>query len=292
MEKLRLETKDNAAGGVETRVNSHLCFPPGADALYSDVAAPVVKEYGLHNGGRDNHNGIKGGSGHLSGLAERSQGPQSTTLARGLTWQELKPVQNSPRPNEWWAKCEDLARQPNILDRFVEVFRRSVVGEACRAMLLYLALTSRVLAHPVSVSIKGPSSAGKSFLVQQVLQFFPPSAYCVLTAMSEKALAYWDEPLKHRFLVIMEATGSEGESASYFLRSLLSEGRIRYLTVEKTIDELKPRLIEREGPTGLITTTTEISLHPENETRYFSVDVDDTPDQTRQVLKATARKHQ
>jgi hypothetical protein len=106
--------------------------------------------------------------------------------------------------------------------------------------------------------------------------------------MSEKALVYWDEPLKHRFLVILEATGLQGDAASYFLRSLLSEGHIRYLTVEKTIDGLKPRMIEREGPTGLITTTTEISLHPENETRWFSVDVDDSAGQTREVLTAIA----
>ena len=44
----------------------------------------------------------------------------------------------------------------------------------------------------------------------------------------------------------------------------------------------------RQGPTGLITTTTEMNLHPENETRFFSVEVDDTPEQTRRVLKAIA----
>jgi len=249
---------------------------------------PTLNEYGMPNDGRDNHDRIKGGDGHLSGLPARRQGPHSLTQASGLTWREVNPPQKSPPANDWWAQCEGLARQPNILDRVEEAVGRSVVGEGHITRLLYLAVTSRFLKRPVSIAMKGPSSAGKSFLVQQVLQFFPPSATCVLTAMSEKTLAYWDEPLKHRFLVILEATGSEGESASYFLRSLLSEGRIRYLTVEKTIDELKPRLIEREGPTGLITTTTEISLHPENETRYFSVDVDDTPDQTSQVLKATA----
>ena len=40
------------------------------------------------------------------------------------------------------------------------------------------------------------------------------------------------------------------------------------------------RLIEREGPTGLLVTTTAISLHAENETRLISIPVDDTPEQT------------
>jgi hypothetical protein len=39
--------------------------------------------------------------------------------------------------------------------------------------------------------------------------------------------------------------------ATYLIRSLLSEGRLRYERVEKTKDGFVPRLIEREGPTGL-----------------------------------------
>ena len=43
---------------------------------------------------------------------------------------------------------------------------------------------------------------------------------------------------------------------SYFVRSLPSEGRLRYETVVKTKDGLKPRLIEREGrPVYWVTTT-------------------------------------
>src|SRR5262249_865743 len=109
-----------------------------------------------------------------------------------------------------------------------------------------------------------------------------------LSAMSERALAYSEEPLKHRILVIYEAAGLRGETASYLVRSLLSEGRVRYETVEKLRDGLRPRLIEREGPTGLLVTTTAISLHPENETRLLSIPVADTEDQTRRILMALA----
>jgi hypothetical protein len=49
-------------------------------------------------------------------------------------------------------------------------------------------------------------------------------------------------------------------------------------------------LIEKKGPTGLITTTTAASLHPENETRMLSLQVKDTPEQTKAILQATARK--
>ena len=50
-----------------------------------------------------------------------------------------------------------------------------------------------------------------------------------------------------------------------------------------------PRLLEREGPTGLLVTTTLPALHPENETRYLSVTVIDTPEQTMGIMRAIAR---
>lgn len=86
-----------------------------------------------------------------------------------------------------------------------------------------------------------------------MLDFSPESAYYCLTAMSERAMVYSTEPLKHRHLVLYEAAGM-GEDASYFIRSLLSEGQVRYETVERTAGGLKARLIEREGPTGLLLT--------------------------------------
>jgi len=108
--------------------------------------------------------------------------------------------------------------------------------------------------------------------------------------MSERALAYSEEPLSHRFIVLAEAQGLSGDFQSYLVRSLLSEGRLVYETVEKIDGKLQARRIEREGPTGLIVTTTAIALHPENETRYFSISVDDSPEQTARILAAEARQ--
>jgi len=179
----------------------------------------------------------------------------------------------------------DLLECPDILDRFIGVARRTgLVGEEINAKLLYLGLTSRMLDRPVNFYVKGSSSGGKSFAVERVLDLFPPSAFYCLTSMSERALAYSEEPLSHRFLVVFEYGGLNSDFATYLLRSLLSEGHIRYETVEKTDEGLRPRLIERDGPTGLILTTTATRIHAENETRGFSITVDDSAEQTRQVL--------
>lgn len=174
--------------------------------------------------------------------------------------------------NEIWAACEDLG----------------LVGEERNAKLLYLALTSRLDAKPVSVAVKGPSSGGKSFTVDTVMKLFPTDTYYMLTAMSDKVLAYGNEPLQHRFILLYEAAGLGSDFATYMLRSLLSEGRVRYEFVEKTQDGMRPRLIEREGPTGLLVTTTWAHLQFELETRMLSLAVRDDRAQTRSILDSLA----
>jgi DNA-binding Lrp family transcriptional regulator len=121
-----------------------------------------------------------------------------------------------------------------------------------------------------------------------VLRFFPGTAYFERTALSERALAYSDEPFSHRAIVVYEAAGMAGEMGSYLIRSLLSEGRLKYEAVEKTKEGLRARLIEKEGPTSLIVTTTAPRLHPENETRLLSLTVTDTQSQTKAILRALA----
>src|SRR5947208_8598172 len=100
------------------------------------------------------------------------------------------------------------------------------------------------------------------------------------------------EPLKPAAAVTKEAAGMASDFATSLIRSLLSEGRLRYETVEKTKDGLVPKLIEREGPTGLVVTTTSLRLHPENETRLLSLTVTDTQEQTATVFRALARQKQ
>ncbi|MDQ3912709.1 MAG: hypothetical protein M3305_13265, partial [Actinomycetota bacterium] len=100
---------------------------------------------------------------------------------------------------------------------------------------------------------------------------------------------YTDEPLEHRFIIFSEAAGI-GDFQDYAIRTLLSEGFLEYEFVEKTSEGLKPRRIRKEGPTGFITTTTRDKLHVENETRYLSLTVTDTREQTRHVFRKLAEE--
>jgi hypothetical protein len=89
-------------------------------------------------------------------------------------------------------------------------------------------------------------------------------------------------------VVVAEASGLNQEVGATLMRSLLSEGHLRYEVVDKTSDGLKGRLIEREGPTGLVVTTTRTRLDAELETRLLSIPLDDSPTQTSAIMMMAA----
>ena len=209
---------------------------------------------------------------------------------------EAEPASTPANPtsetvDQLWEQCADLAMEPRILDRFAEDLERAgATGEDRIGKLLFLSVISRFLDWLVSIAVKGASSGGKNEIVGRVLSFFPEAAYLKITAMSEKVLAYDKENVKHRMLVLTEASALHGNFAWYLLRSLLSEGRIDYRVVEKKNGEHTCRHFSREGPTGVILTTTKIQIDPETETRLLSVTINDSPEQTSKVLKKLAER--
>ena len=179
--------------------------------------------------------------------------------------------------------------RPRILDYMAsELEHGGLAGEQRAVKLVYLVLTSRLLEKPICAWITGPPSAGKNEVVKRVLWLFPATAYYRMTSMSPRLLAYSTEPLVHRILVLEEAAGLADGIGAYLMRGLISEGRLRHETVTNTANGFQPLVLEREGPTGLLATTTSVGLEAELETRMLNIPVNDRPDQTRAVLVAIA----
>ncbi len=214
-------------------------------------------------------------------------------LQAAAPWAEHERIANrDPVPHQLERVRASSRASTDLLDKFArDVARDGLAGEERAAKLLYLIFVSRFLPRPVSAAVKGPSSGGKSLRRADGRRLLPWLR--LLRADRDErararlrdgaALASVPDPVRGR-------RRSTTSSSNYLVRSLLSEGRLRYETVEKTANGLEPKLIEREGPTGLITTTTKVALHPENETRLLSIPITDTPEQTqRRPVRARRR---
>jgi hypothetical protein len=189
-------------------------------------------------------------------------------------------------------KVTALLKDPALLYRVGKVIHQlGVAGEEETIRLLYLAMTSRILNNPISITLKGESCSGKSYVVDKVCQLFPSSAYLAVTGMSRQVLVYTKESFAHRTIIIFERPGME--AADYNIRTLQSEGRIIFETVVKDPDTNEHRVqrLEKEGPTNFLFTTTAPELQPENETRHWSLLMDESPQQTLAVKLKTAKRY-
>jgi YD repeat-containing protein len=200
-----------------------------------------------------------------------------------------RPAQDREAPPIVHARVHDvdrLAADPDILARLREGLHASGFAGATEvAELVFLAVVSRLLTRPLCVVIRAASSAGKSFAVEAALRFAAPSGYYALQAMTPKALAYTPESLRNRILVIAEAAGISSGFMTYALRELISSGRLRHEYTD--FDRGTTKVVETEGPTGLILTTTG-PIDPELATRMLTVDVPESAEQTGLILKAIA----
>jgi biotin operon repressor len=229
--------------------------------------------------------------GKANALIEDNEPRAADSVEKNTQKEHDESASDAAEIHELEAMTAGLVDEPNILEKFGESVEASgLVGETVNAKILFLVTTTRPFERPASSAIKGASSVGKSHLVKCVLKHLPSEAYIERTGLSEKALAYSEEDFRHRHIIIYEAAGLNSEFGSYLIRSLLSEGKLIYEFVEKTKQGMRPRIIEKEGPTGLITTTTSPKLHPENETRLLSLSIKDDRQQTEAIMAALARE--
>ncbi|MEM6932478.1 MAG: CHC2 zinc finger domain-containing protein [Pseudomonadota bacterium] len=184
-------------------------------------------------------------------------------------------------------EAEALAwlKAPDLMDRIAgDIAACGVVGEAANALTTYLAALSRKLDRPLAVLIQSTSAAGKSALMDAVLDLVPEEERVTYSAMTGQSLFYLGEmDLKHKALAIAEEEGAR--HASYALKLLQSQGTLTIASTGK--DPATGKLVTQdytvEGPVALMLTTTAIDLDEELANRCLVLSVDESRDQTRAI---------
>jgi hypothetical protein len=202
-----------------------------------------------------------------------------------------KKDQNTVDRNVLLERTKGLAAEKSILDTLHdELKRHGYAGPTSIPRLVYLATFSRGLDRPCSLVLKGPSSSGKSFALEAALRYVAPSAYKYVSGMSEMALVNSGWDLRGMHLVIGEAAGMAQGRGRTFLRQLMSDGSVTYATVRQTKDGHRGEEVPKvQGPAGVIMTTTAQMLHPEDDTRFLSLHMDQSPERVRETLLIQAK---
>ena len=155
-----------------------------------------------------------------------------------------------------------LLKDKNLLERILSDFEAcGVVGEETNKLVGYLGCVSRKLDKPLAIIIQSSSAAGKSSLMDAVLNMVPKEDKTLYSAMTGQSLYYLGETnLKHKILAIAEEEGAS--QASYALKLLQSEGEINIASTGKNAatGDLETQTYHVEGPVMLFLTTTAIDI--------------------------------
>ena len=213
-------------------------------------------------------------------------------LRQAIPWNDLESAERQQEAQEVYQQAKELLKDPKLLERVGKVMQEfGYAGDTNPPLLVYLALTSRLLNRPINLSLVAPSAAGKNFTVDTAVPFFPPEAIYHFQAGSPRALVYTDEDFEHRTVIVGEADSipSEGSGASA-VRSIAEDN---FMSYEVTIKDPKTgkfrtHKIVKPGPTGMLTTSVK-RLDEQMSTRMMEMTLPDDPVQTRKILEAQAR---
>ncbi|MBD5778287.1 toprim domain-containing protein [Pelagicoccus sp. NFK12] len=178
----------------------------------------------------------------------------------------------------------DLLRDPRLLERILTDFAAcGVVGERTNKLCGYLAAVSRKLDRPLAIIVQSTSAAGKTSLMEAVLEMMPEEERIKYSAMTGQSLYYLGESdLKHKILAIVEEEGAE--KASYALKLLQSEGELTIASTGKDDNgRLKTEEYHVEGPAAIFLTTTAIDIDEELLNRCLVLTVDESREQTQAI---------
>jgi len=199
------------------------------------------------------------------GLAE-----DSLRRSLGKVLLTLEQRQAAPEPENAAPEMSDvdreaaleLLRSPDLAGRIAsDMAACGVVGESTNLTAAYLAAVSRKLEKPLAVLIQSSSAAGKSSLMDAVLNLIPPEERLQYSAMTGQSLFYLGETnLQHKILAIAEEEGVR--QAAYALKLLQSDGELTIASTGK--DDATGNLVTKQytvkGPVMLMLTTTAIDV--------------------------------
>ncbi len=187
----------------------------------------------------------------------------------------------------------ELLRSRDLFSRIEEDTESlGYIGEKMNKRLIYLAASSRKLSDPISVIVISQSAAGKSYLIDTVKKLIPPEDVVSMTSLSDQALNYLPEDgLMHKFLVMGEA--AQSETVKHQIREILSSHELSRLVTLKDpkSGNMQSRIIRKEVIVSAAMSSTNHNINPENASRSFVINTDESAAQTVAIHRAQRQKY-
>ena len=275
-------------------------FPAAADTIKDDIAPQLIE---CNPSVRD----------HYIKVIKKRTNAASIKSVSMLVDEAIKEIDSQATANDSCAEinvtvdpeiveaAERIAYDPQLFRKKIDIVNRlGVINERRNIGLYQLVMDSRLLpmgsagSDALAMKNSGHYGAGKSYPLFTCLKLYSQSAYYLISSGSEKSLYSIQNGLKHKALILAEAlalesNGRKDNELAYAIRTLVSEGQIKYQTTG--YKDKKPVTIVKRiaGPTSLVTTTIKGKLEDQLDDRMISVHPNTSVAQTKDIIERTAQ---
>jgi len=196
--------------------------------------------------------------------------------------------------------AEQIAQDPMLFKNKIDLVNKlGVINERKNIGLYNLIIDSRLLpmgragSDALAMKNSGHYGAGKSYPLFMTLKLYPKKAYHLISSASDKSLYQIEGGLKYKALILAEALaleshGKKDNELAYAIRTLVSEGHLKYQYTGFK-DKKRVTLVKKiAGPTSLLTTTIKGKLEDQLDDRMFTAHPNTTTEQTVNIIEQTA----
>ena len=202
--------------------------------------------------------------------------------------QELQPEEEETKilTTEEKRIASDYLKETNLIERTKSDLERSgIIGESNNALILYLAMSSRKCADPLSVVCLAKSGVGKSYLMERVAACFPTEDLLENTQFTENSFYYYKrEEIRGKVFLIEDLDGAQ--EVLYPIRELQSKKRIsKTVTLKDKNGTNRTTTLVVEGPVSVIGCTTKERIYEDNANRSILIYLDGSKEQDQKILE-------
>jgi DNA primase len=189
-------------------------------------------------------------------------------------------------------QCKAFLSKPNLIKRFNDLIGKAgVVGEENNRVFLFCIAASCRMPDTLHALIQGSSGSGKTHLLVKISSFIPDEDVKRFTRVTESSFYNYGQYDLQNKLICLEDLDGMKEEAQLAFRELQSREMLSSSTTgqdEKGNNRAFEKIVY--GPIASMACTTKGEIYEDNMSRCFLIAVDETQEQTQQIIQYQNKK--
>ena len=182
----------------------------------------------------------------------------------------------------------EFLQSPDLLARIKKIFDEVIAGEDDTKLMMFLLSLTCLTDSPQFVVVKGESSAGKSYLVNNILEPYCKADMVIkFSRVTPRAMEYAELDFTNKILFVQELGGIGSQEQ---FRVWNSEKGLSLATIDDSEGSMKMKKMDIKGVPAFVTTTTQYELDAELETRTWTLSPNESNEQTKKILEYESKK--